>query len=381
MSFRYRAAIRSWMFDEALPWWGEHGIDRQNGGYLEQMTLEGRDAGIPYKRTRVTARQIYVFSHAHMLGWNPGADLARHGFSLLTTKTWNGAERGFVRRLSLGGEIIDTTPDLYDHAFCLFAFAWFHKATGDSASRDWLHRTLDYLETHMRHPTQAGFQNELPQKGWRQQNPHMHLTEGLLAAFEATGDKRFADVAKEVVQLFCSRFFDMTSATLGEYFSEDWSRAPTNDGKIVEPGHQFEWAWILNNCRRQLGLELSQPIRAATGFAEANGVDPASGAVYNVVDFVGEPVDRNSRCWPNTERLKAAIALQDLDGVNPTPILESSCALMFSRYLNRRPKGTWTEIFDSNGKPIATNIPASTFYHFFLAFAEVLRVCEEGRVG
>jgi N-acylglucosamine 2-epimerase/mannose-6-phosphate isomerase len=30
--------------------------------------------------------------------------------------------------------------------------------------------------------------------------------------------------------------------------------------------------------------------------------------------------------------------------------------------------------FDAQRKPIAVNVPASTFYHVFLAFAEVLRL-------
>lgn len=369
------------MFDEALPWWAEHGVDRHSGGYVQQVTLDGHDARLAYKRIRVTARQIYVFSHAHVLGWTRGADLARHGVDFLTSKGWNGPEKGFARRLTPEGAPLDPTPDLYDHAFCLFAFAWFYKATGDKAARDWLHRTLDYVETHMRHPTQAGFLNELPQKGWRQQNPHMHLTEAMLAAFEATGERRFAEVSKEVSGLFANRFFDAKTATLGEYFTDDWLRAPGADGRIAEPGHQFEWAWILNNGRRQLGLDVAPLIRAAAGFAEANGIDPASGAVYNAVDKTGAPIDQNSRCWPNTERMKAAIALQDLDGIDPTPVLEASCGLMFERYLACRPKGVWVDVFDKDGKPLSTMVPASTLYHVFLAFSEVLRVCDEGRLG
>src|SRR6201986_1107372 len=84
LPFRHRDAIHRWMFEAALPWWAEHGLDRQRGGYVEQMTMDGRDAGVAFKRTRVTARQIYVFSHGHILGFSRGAELARHGFHFLT---------------------------------------------------------------------------------------------------------------------------------------------------------------------------------------------------------------------------------------------------------------------------------------------------------
>ena len=75
-----RETIRSWMFDQALPFWAAHGLDADNGGYVEQLTLDGADAGVAFKRTRVAARQIYVFSHAAVMGWKAGL-ASRHCIS------------------------------------------------------------------------------------------------------------------------------------------------------------------------------------------------------------------------------------------------------------------------------------------------------------
>jgi mannose/cellobiose epimerase-like protein (N-acyl-D-glucosamine 2-epimerase family) len=36
--------------------------------------------------------------------------------------------------------------------------------------------------------------------------------------------------------------------------------------------------------------------------------------------------------------------------------------------------GLWIDAFDASGQPVATAIPTSTFYHLFLAFAEILRI-------
>jgi N-acylglucosamine 2-epimerase/mannose-6-phosphate isomerase len=378
MKFRssQRGALHDWMFAAALPWWAAHGLDRARGGYVEQMTMQGRDAGLPFKRTRVTARQIYVFSHAHLLGFEPGLSAARHGVEFLVQRSWNGPERGFARRLSREGELLDPTPDLYDLAFVLFAFAWFHRATGEGLVRDWMHRTLDFIETHLRVADGEGFQHALPARGWRQQNPHMHLTEACLAAFQATGEARFGDLARELIGIFRTRFFDPGSQTLAEFFTEDLRRAPGEPGRIIEPGHHFEWAWILNSARKQLGIDLAREIRSAAGFAEKHGVDPASGATFNSVRDDGTPLDRGSRTWPNTERIKAAIALAELDGTDPEPVLRRSASLLLDRYLAHTPRGTWIDAFDADGRPVATSIPASTLYHLFLAFAEVLRVSE-----
>lgn len=376
MKLPHRNAIHDWIFNIALPWWAAHGVDRADGGYVEQVTPGGRDVGIAFKRTRVTARQIYVFSHGYMMGFAPGLDVARHGVDYLVSKTWLGPDKGFARKLSRSGALLDATPDLYDHAFALFAFAWHHKASGDTASRDWMHRTLDFTEANLRVAGGEGFWHELPPNGWRQQNPHMHLTEACLAAFEATGEARFADLARELVTLFTSRFFDLGSQTLAEYYTPDLARAPGDDGRITEPGHQFEWAWILNACRKLLGTELAPQIRALAQFAEQNGVDPATGITFNTVRDDGVPIDRASRTWPNTERIKAAIALHELDGVDPSAVIAGSGRVLFERFLSQNTPGTWIDLVDANGKPVPGNAPASSLYHVLLAFAEVLRVSD-----
>lgn len=349
-------------------------MDRIRGGYVEKLTLAGKDAEAPFKRARVTCRQAYVVSHAFELGWNQGRELAMPGIDFLVRRTWQGNSGGFARSLSRDGEPLDLTPDLYDHAFALFAFAWHYRTTSDERSQDWMHRTLDFIEQHMRHPSGLGFRHELPAQGWRLQNPHMHLAEACLASFDTTGEPRFRDIACELATLFQSRFFDFKSATLAEYFSDDWTRAPGEQGRITEPGHQLEWAWILNSCRKAFGLDLADTIRKCVSFAEQRGVDPVTSAVYNAVRDDGAPIDRSSRTWPNTERIKAAVALCELDDGGLSSAATDSISLLFNRYLDKPIAGAWLDTFDAKGRSTADHIPASTLYHVFLAFAEVLRI-------
>lgn len=370
------AAVRRWMFEAALPWWAKNGVDRAHGGFIEQVTFDGADAAIDFKRTRVTCRQVYVYSHAHTLGWSDALDQTAMGVDYLISKAWQGDKKGFARRLTRSGDVLDPVADLYDHAFVLFALAWRFKATNDQKAKDWLHRTLDFVETNLRHPDE-GFWHWIPPSGWRQQNPHMHLTEAMLVAHEATGEERFATLARELVGLFQTRFADPRTGVLTEFFANDLARAPGDDGRIVEPGHQLEWAWILNRCRLQFGLDTGATIRTLAAFAERHGVDPRAAAVYNQIQDDGSPFDRGSRSWPNTERLKAAVALRELDGVDPGPVFKASCSLLLNRYLATKIPGLWIDAFDGDGRPMAKTAPTSTLYHVFLAFAEVLRTGEE----
>lgn len=298
----------------------------------------------------------------------------RHGLEYLTKRVFIDDEHGFARLTTRSGEVMDATPDLYDHAFILFGFSWAYRATGDAAIIPWMHKTVDCIERILTHPGGKGFWHDATKEGWRQQNPHMHLLEASLSAIEATGEDRFVAMASHVANLFRDHFFNRDHQLLLEFFTDDWRPAPGDDGKLVEPGHQFEWAWILANCKRLIGVDMDDEARALVRFAEVAGVDPQSGATYNSVDCKGAPIDRGSRTWPNTERIKAAVAMYELDGVDPMPVFEQSAGLLLRRYLNTEPYGLWVDRFDGEGRPQAENVPASTLYHVFLAFTEMRRI-------
>jgi mannose/cellobiose epimerase-like protein (N-acyl-D-glucosamine 2-epimerase family) len=363
-----------WCFDVALPFWARNGLDRADGGVQEALDLTGAPIRGGFQRARVAGRQLYVFSHAEVLGWAGARPVADACYDALMQRFWRGPDKGFARRVRADGGPLDDTPDLYDHAFVLFALAWRLRATGDGAAKARMHQTLDVVEAVLAHPSGLGFAHETPMALPRQQNPHMHLLEAALAAFEATGEARFEQLAADLVALFQSRFFDRASATLAEFFADDWARAPGDAGRLVEPGHQFEWAWILARAQALFGWQLEEDIRALVGFAEAKGVDAITGVTFNSVRDDGAPLDRGSRTWPNTERIKGWLAMAETHGVDPRPAVGQSCVVLFQRYLDPAPAGCWIDAYDAGGAPLSTTIPASTLYHVFLAFAEMMRL-------
>ena len=66
------------------------------------------------------------------------------------------------------------------------------------------------------------------------------------------------------------------ASTLAEFFKNDWSRAEGDAGRVVEPGHQLEWAWILAQYHRLTGAEVAREAQALVDFAERFGVDPTT---------------------------------------------------------------------------------------------------------
>lgn len=369
------ARIRQWLCEAALPLWSTTGLDREQGGFVERLTLAGQPDLAADKRVRVQARQIYVYSHANLAGLMPdGERIAAHGYDFLMRHACPvGIEHGFVHLLARDGAMRDDRRDTYDHAFLLFAFSWFYRVTGRDDVRAAIEALADFIGARLRHPGGEGFvvDDRALQDGGGplHQNPHMHLFEAMLAAHEATGQARFLGHADELSRLFHERMFDQRLGVVREYYDIDWQ--PTGEaGRIVEPGHQCEWVWLLKRHADRTGAPLPEEALRLHDFALRHG-RPAGGALLcDEVWTDGTVKKPSTRCWPQTEALKAEIALAEARGEPLPPRAEAIVSALFDTFLGRPVQGGWIDWVDGEGRPMVPAIPASTFYHVFLAFSE-----------
>jgi mannose/cellobiose epimerase-like protein (N-acyl-D-glucosamine 2-epimerase family) len=372
--------VRAWLADTALPFWAGAGVDGTQG-FAERLRWDGSpDLGAP-KRLRVQARQVYVFSHAHMLGLMPGADrVAGQGYEFVTRHGFpDGIAGGAVHALSRDGQVVDARRDTYDHAFLLFAWSWFHRATGRADVREAVLALGDATWALLRHPGGEGFLVDDRSSDGRgsdelHQNPHMHLFEAVLAAWEATGEPVFRDRARELFELFRDRLFDRERGVILEYRDARWNPAPGARGALVEPGHHMEWVWLLAWYARVMAKPLADEARRLHAFATRHGRPGGGVLLCDELEADGRVRSAATRSWPQTEALKAEVALAEADGRPLPPLADDIVAALFDTYLGRPVPGGWIDWVDGGGRPLVERIPASTFYHLFLGFAEYLRV-------
>lgn len=369
------AEAKAWIVEDALPFWSVMGRD-DRGGFVEQLDLNGGPkAGS--KRMCVQARQIAVFAHAARLGWGEGSlAAARAGFAFITRHGWL-EDGGWARRLDRGGAVLDPTLDLQDQAVMLHALAGHYRASGEAAPLEWALRTLDVVDARLTHPSGEGYWHWTPPSGPRLQRPHMRLFEALLALYAATGDRTFLERLERLSDLFRRRFFDPRTQTLAEHFTNDWSRAPGESGRITKPGHHFAWCWLLFEHAKASGRADNRA--AALGlftFAERFGVDPKTGLAFEDVLRDGAVRTASSPCWAQAEALKAHLALFESEGRDTRVQIERAARALLDRYLATPTRGTWIDRYDAAGYPMVETVPARTLHPVFLAFAELVRLEE-----
>ncbi len=107
----------------------------------------------------------------------------------------------------------------------------------------------------------------------------------------ASRDAVFAELAHELVALFRSHFHHAETGTLGEFYDDMLLPAAAEAGTHVEPGHHYEWAWLLDQYARLLGGERRRPRSPAPlpVSPRRNGPDPTGSAVLDVLNRDGTP--------------------------------------------------------------------------------------------
>lgn len=366
--------VRHWLFEETLPLWSTAGVDRIHGGFHETLGFDGQP-GIKPKRMRTMARQVYAFSVAKAHGWTgPADDLISHGIGFMADRGRT-PRGGWVRAFNPDGSVLDPVEDTYDHAFVLLALAHAHRA-GHPDALTLGRETFDFLDEHLEDANLRGYLESSDGENLRRSNPHMHLLEAFLAWFHATGERTYLRRAARIVDLFRNSLFDAETWTLGEFFDADWRPEKGARGEWTEPGHHFEWASLLTDFADATGqTDLVPYARKLYASAVANGLNRSTGLAYNAVSRSGVPLERLSRSWPQTEAIKAAIAL-DAEGGGPDmkPEIESRVARLFRWHVDPAPRGLWIDLIDEKGAARAPDVPASIFYHLVCALTRYLEV-------
>jgi mannose-6-phosphate isomerase len=362
-------ALHGFIVDRALPLWAD--THHPRGAFAEYLHMDGSPDHSAVRRMRVQARQIYVYSHATVLGLTERTALVVEAFERMVADYWHG-DGGFFLSVNADGSARDVTRAAYDQAFGILAMAWLYRLTTDRAYLRWIDKTLRFMDEALADRRHGGYADSVGAPT-RCQNPHMHLFEALMEAFAASADESYLVRADALFGLFQTAFMDWSIPALREYFAQGWLPDPER-GDWLDPGHQLEWVWLLARYR-SFRPAAQVPMDALFDFA-ARHATAEDGLIVDEVSASGTVLRGTKRLWPQTEHLKALVARYET-GLADAAALDRVCGLMQLHYLNGD-VGTWNDVVGENGARLSSVAPASSFYHLFLAYAEAMRATESG---
>ena len=346
-------AVLAHFHDLIVPLWRGPGWNADLALPFEALDADHRPLPPQRYRAMACARQLYLF--ASLIG-EPGAAFAEERAAALfhsLQRHFHDAEHGgWFYSVDPSGQPLDERKDLYTHAFVIFACAHYWARLREPSVESVLNAALAVVAR--RFATGDGLYEAVLERDWSSlrsgplQNPLMHLAEGFLATLAIRDD---ADVQAALLALATAmqrRFIDHRHGVIVERplgAVDNW----------FEPGHQFEWFYLLESSDVLRGTPLHASVTQAFAYAEQKGVEEKTGAVRGMLALDGSVRDGTQRIWAKAEYLRA-LTLRP----GSQAILQCQLLALQQHFLHE--KG-WHECLDAKGDVSRRDMPSTTPYH------------------
>jgi len=320
-AWRNRPYHRHWLMDQAdgLFEFFQNASFNPMGGFFD-LDVTGRpiNPDNPVRGIHGTARMVHCFAIGSLLG-RPGSDtIVDHGMQYLWSHHRDTKHGGYFWSLDNNGAR-DATKQGYGHAFVLLA-ASSASLLGHPLADRMLADVSEVLEQRFWEERHGAIAEEFtedwsPIADYRGQNSNMHLTEALMAAFEATGERTYLDKAERIADLVIRRRAGENGYRVAEHFDTEWVFDKGYLGNQMfrpagtTPGHWLEWSrlvlqlWALGGKR--IGW-MPEAARSLFSQAVALGWDEAQGGFFYTLDWNDQPAMRHKLWWPACEGIGAA---------------------------------------------------------------------------
>jgi mannose-6-phosphate isomerase len=345
------ASVQQHFQDVIVPLWQGPGWNADMALPYEALDAEHQPLPPQRYRAMACARQLYLFSS--LIGQVPGAqERCAKLFRSLQQHFHDAEHGGWFYSIDPHGTPLDQRKDLYTHAFILFACAHYWDKSREPLVESALNAALEVIG--QRFATGDGLYDASLDRDWSSldsgplQNPLMHLAEAFLATLSVREDIAVQRALVALCTAMHKRFIDPQHSVLMEKplgAVDNW----------FEPGHQFEWYFLLESSSLLRGSPLHASLDRAFAFTEQLGVDAQTGAAQAMLDLEGNAKDATQRIWAQAEYLRA-LTLRP----NAEAAVQRQLQALQQRFLHA---GGWYECRDELGEVSRKDMPSTTPYH------------------
>ncbi|WP_312935964.1 AGE family epimerase/isomerase [Pseudomonas sp.] len=346
------AQVRQHFADCIVPLWQGPGWNADMALPFESLAADHRPEPVKRYRAMACARQLYLFSSRIE---QPGAaQRAAALFDALQRHFHDAEHGGWFYSIDPQGQPLDRRKDLYTHAFIVFACAHYWGQVRQPQVAAVLDSALALVAARFRRDDdlyEASLDADWGVLGSGPlQNPLMHLAEAFLQVLSVRADAPVQEALLALCAALHAQFIDpqhgvMLEKPLGAV--DNW----------FEPGHQFEWFFLLDTSPLLSATPLHQAIERAFDYAERHGVQGT--AVVAMLDAQGHTLDATQRIWAKAEYIRALALRPDHEARLITQLTALDEQFMHA--------SGWHECRDASGAVSRHDMPSTTPYHLATA--------------
>ena len=310
---------KSELLDRVMPFWMEHSIDKEMGGYFTCLERDGEVFDTD-KFVWLQGREVWMLATLYnkvekKAEW---LEAAIQGAEFLKRHGHDGNLNWYFA-LDREGHPLVEPYNIFSYTFAVIAFGQLALATGNEEYAEIAKRTFDIVLSKVDNP-----------KGkWSKAAPGARPLKSFALPMI------LCNVALEIEPLLDKDFLDRTIATcvhevmdvfyrpeLGlivEHLGTDGQLVDCMDGRLLNPGHAIEAMWFIMDLGKRLGDKalIEKAVQIALQEVEY-GWDKQYGGIFYFMDRLGHPLQQlewdQKLWWVHIETLITMIKGYELTG-------------------------------------------------------------------
>lgn len=314
------AVYRNGLLGDTLPFWIDHCVDREQGGFMfcldRDGTLIDTDKGMWQQ-----ARFVWMLSTLYnTVGKrDEWLDLAAHGVAFIRRHGFDDDGRMWFH-VTRDGRPVRKRRYIFTETFAAAALGAYFKASGDERARDEAAALFALIDRYLTTP------GLIPPKFETATRPTKSLAVPMIMLSTAQilrhtlDEEAYADWIDRAVDEIEKDFMKPALEALLETVGPDGEFIDHFDGRMLNPGHAIEAAWFILH-EAQLRNNDERLIRIGTTILEwmwTRGWDREYGGILYFVDVKGLPVQEYWQdmkfWWPQNEAVIATLLAWRLTG-------------------------------------------------------------------
>ena len=313
------AQYKSELLDNVIPFWMQHSIDHQYGGYFTCLERDGEVFDTD-KFIWLQCREVWMLATLYnkVEARQEWLQAAIQGAEFLK-KYGHDGNLNWYFAIDLQGQPLVEPYNIFSYTFAVIAFGQLSIATNNQEYADIAKRTFDIILSKVDNPKGQWSKASKGARALKSFALPMILCNVALE-IEPLLDKTFLDsTIKTCIHEVMDIFYRPEIGLIVEHLGTDGQLVDCMDGRLLNPGHAIEAMWFIMDLGRRIGDRalIDKAIKIALAEAEY-GWDKQYGGIYYFMDRLGRPLQQlewdQKLWWVHIETLITMIKGYELTG-------------------------------------------------------------------
>ena len=289
------------LLDNVIPFWSQHSLDRESGGYFTCLDREGKVYDTD-KFIWLQNRQVWTYAmfYNRLEPKSEWLDLARHGAEFLA-KHGRDRDGNWYFALDRTGQPLVQPYNIFSDCFAAMAFSQYALASGSESAREIAIQAYNNVLRRQDNP-KGKYNKAYPgTRSLKSLAVPMILANLSLEMDWLLSDGQLEEVLERTIQEVMRDFRDRDTGLMYENVTLEGKHLDCFDGRLINPGHGIEAMWFVMDIAQRYGDRDLSDRAVDTVIQILNFAwDEQYQGIYYFMDAKGHPpqqLEWNQKLW------------------------------------------------------------------------------------